>query len=67
MRETFNEVLTDKIAFQNSAIASQLQQVGDNIVEAISNMGITMDGKAVGNIVTDQVNRNLGKMARSGL
>lgn len=45
----------------SGAVAEKLDEFGSGIIEAISNMSVNMDGKPVGNIVTDTVDKNLGK------
>ena len=66
MADTFNEVLADRLAAQGSALANEIAKLGDGIVDALSNMGVYMDSKAVGNMVTGQVNRNMGRLAAKG-
>lgn len=51
----------------NQSIGSLVNEVktfGDGVVNAISNMGINMDGKKVGDVVSDRVDRNIGRKAR---
>lgn len=66
MRETFSDVLADRLALQGNALAAEIERLGDHIVEAIGDMGIYVDKRQLGKVMTDPVNRNLGRLAAKG-
>ena len=51
-------------AEENSSVVDKLNEIGVGIVGAISGMTVNMDGKTVGNITTDTVDKNIGRKAK---
>ena len=46
------------------SLVSEVKSFGDGVVTAISGMGVNMDGKKVGDMVTNRVDRNIGRKVR---
>lgn len=46
------------------SLVSEVKSFGDGVVNAISGMGVSMDGKKVGNMVTNTVDKNIGRKVR---
>ena len=51
-------------AQEDSSVVDKLNEIGVGIVGAISGMTVNMDGKTVGNITTDTVDKNIGRRAK---
>jgi chromosome segregation ATPase len=56
-----NELLSVQIATQNGTFLDQLEQLGDNIINAMQNMHIDMDGRTVAQLIYDPVSRNMAR------
>lgn len=66
MRETFDETLSVRLEAQGLALASEIEALGDHIVEAIGQMGIYVDKRQLGKVMTEPINRNMGRLATKG-